>query len=68
MAKGWTFRGDSELDPILERWSRQGEKSFHVRQALRIYLNGNQFIRQSVEPEQLEAELGEVEISFDEWG
>jgi len=67
MAKGWTFRGDDELDPILERWSKQSEKSFHVRQALRLYLNGNQFVRQNVGPEP-DAEPEEVEISFDEWG
>lgn len=67
--KTWTFRGDDELDPLLEKWSKQHEKSFHVRQALRLYLNGSSFIRQSVDPvEQIEVEPGEVEISLDEWG
>lgn len=36
--KSWSFRGDYELDPILKKWSKQSEKSFHVRQALRQYL------------------------------
>lgn len=37
MGKCWSFRGDDELDPDLEKWSKQHEKSFHIRQALRLY-------------------------------
>lgn len=66
--KIWTFRGDGELDPILTKWSKQSEKSFHVRQALRQYLNGNNLIQMSSDPAQVEVERGEVEVSFDEWG
>jgi predicted transcriptional regulator len=64
----WTFRGDSELDPILKRWSKQSEKSFHVRQALRSYIHGSTFIQARFESEQVEVERGEVEMNFDEWG
>lgn len=66
--KTWTFRGDDELDQILLKWSKQHEKSFHIRQALKQYLNGSNFIRQSVDPFEIEVEHGEVEISLDEWG
>ena len=65
----WTFRGDGELDPILKQWSKQSEKSFHVRQALRQYLNGNNFIQASFDLiKKTEFEPREAEISFAEWG
>lgn len=67
--KIWTFRGDGELDPILTKWSKQSEKSFHVRQALRQYLNGTNFIQTSFDlSKQTEIEPQEAEISFAEWG
>ena len=69
MAKGWTFRGDDELDPLLAKWSKQGEKSFHVRQALRLYIRGSNPFLQNVDlSDQVDVEVGEVGVSLNEWG
>ena len=67
--KTWTFRGDSELDPILKKWSKRFEKSFHIRQALRLYTNGSNFIQANYAHELYVGEdAKEAEVSFDEWG
>lgn len=70
--KTWTFRGDRELDPILKKWSKQSEKSFHVRQALRQYLSLScsfAHVSLGLEIEQLmETNFNEIEVSLNEWG
>lgn len=69
----WTFRGDCELDPILEKWTKQNEKSFHVRQALRQYCFGARPVQQQMifefQPAVMMGEeiLNEPELSLDEW-
>ena len=66
----WTFRGDGELDPILAKWSKISEKSFHVRQALRQYINGGiPYLHNEISYESSpENEQLEVELSLSEWG
>lgn len=67
MGKCWSFRGCEEIDEYLEKWTKQHEKSFHIRQALRQYVQkGSSFVQtESVEIEEAE---GDVELNLDDWG
>lgn len=66
MGKCWTFRGDKEIDTHLEKWTKQHEKSFHIRQALRQYVQrGTNYVQ--VEDVKIEEVEGEVELNLDDW-
>lgn len=67
MGKCWSFRGDDELDPILEKWSKRHEKSYHIRQAIRQYrTSGCKYVE--VDERVQEMPVYDGEISLDEWG
>lgn len=69
MGRTWSFRADDELDPILEKWSKQHEKSFHIRQALRLYrAKGSGFVYdEHIQVMPTYEEEKEVELCLDDW-
>lgn len=68
MGRCWSFRGDDELDHFLEKWSKQHEKSFHIRQALRKYLSqgSNYYVQVNEHVQPMPIYEGEVELCFDD--
>lgn len=69
----WSFRGDDEIDPFISKWAKKSEKSFHIRQALRMYLFGERTQAQQLSFKQIEFEFKcekaavPEQLSFDDW-
>lgn len=68
MGRCWSFRGDDELDPMLKKWSKQNEKSFHIREALRKYLSSREkFVQISFDEHVQTMPVNEGELFLEDW-
>ena len=67
MGQCWSFRGDDELDPVLKEWSKRHEKSFHIRQALRLYRSqgDNYYVKASEHVQEMPVYEGE--LCLEDW-